>query len=498
MRRQRGYVTSLAAPLALLLVVVAVLQPSTTLAQTTATGQATTATVGNSTITYADIWAAEPSVTDGLLLIHQELRGTLFLYLEYDEPTLDATGVLSAGAGEFFSEFGDGNQEIVTIGGTTSIVDNVETRLSWQLYAVTQDSIPFGLLIAVDPTTLPGRAEVSWLLAPAGSFDLAMQAVLDTIDINRTGSPLSGMDPEDLAEDLEAFAEAGTSGPAAPEPVATSTPSTGGLTLPPLNPMTIAGAEETPAQPQETPAQLQETPVQPQETPVQSQETPAQTPGGLTLPPLNPAATVQPTEAPTQAQGGLTLPPIGGTSTAAPADVLANSATVAGTEIRYSNTWVLDTENSTPGEILFLDAADEPLQFFGFLAQENAGLEATTALAAFNDVYFDNIGASTVTELAMETAAPGKAWSLHQADIVGVPLLVLIYADTVSASGQVQFSLLAAAPDGMVDALTKAQASIQVGGASAFTGLDPSVVASRIGGSPVVMPLAVEISPRAA
>ncbi|HEV2127472.1 MAG TPA: hypothetical protein VGR22_02510 [Thermomicrobiales bacterium] len=486
MRRERGFTAALAVPLALLLVLIAVLQPSATLAQTTATGQVTTQTVGNSTITYSDVWVSEPSVPEGLLLIHQELRGTLFLYLEYDEPNLDATAVLSGGASEFFSEFGDGNQEIVTIGGTTSIVDNVETRLSWQLYAVTQDSVPFGLLIAVDPTMLPGRAEVSLLLAPAGSFDIAMQAVLDTIDVNGTGSPLSGMDPEDLAEDLEEFTqEAGPSGPAATEPGATSTPSTtGGLTLPPLNPTTIAAAEETPAQPQETPAQ--------------PQETPAQTPGGLTLPPLNPTATVQAAETPTQAPGGLTLPPLGGTSTAAPTGLLSGSATVAGMEIRYSDAWVLDTENSTPGEILFLDAADEPLQFFGFLAQENAGLEAATALAVFNDVYFDNIGASTVTELAMETAAPGKAWSLHQAEIAGVPLMVLIYADAVSASGQIQFSLLAAEPAGMVDALTEAKASIQVGGVPAFNELDPSMVASRLGGGPATTPLVVEAALRAA
>jgi hypothetical protein len=251
--------------LALLMAMAAIVQPAATMAQ------ATSQTVGSSTITPSADWAFQADISDSssAFYSHSQLSGTLFIYGEIADPTVtDADGALEDFATGFFGEFGDKNEALVTSGTLTSDPDT-----AWRLYSVDQSGIPYGMLVTGNIAKVPGSVVVSVLIGPAGSFDMAITAVQSGIDINGAGSPFAEFDAAQLNTALEGGAVPGTETPVAgtETPVAGTTPQ-GGLTLPPLN-STPAGTE---------------TPVATETQAATETAVAGTTPqGGLTLPPLN-------------------------------------------------------------------------------------------------------------------------------------------------------------------------------------------------------------------
>jgi hypothetical protein len=444
--------------LALALAIVAIAQPAATMAQSTVQGQSQT--IGSSTVTYGPNWQFDADISDAtsVFLSHASLSGTLFIYGQIaDAGVTDPALALEQFATGFFSQFGEKDEQLVTSGTLTS-----DPTTAWHLYSVTQSGIPYGMLITGNTTKVPGSVVTSVLLSPEGSFDLAIKAVQDEIDIDGAGSPFAEFDAAQISTTLEGGATTATTPAIGTTPAAGTTPATGttpagGLTLPPLTPATEPAIGTTPA--------TGTTPV--------TGTTPA---GGLTLPPLNPTTTPA---------AGTT--PVTGT-TPATGTTAGQSTTVAGATFTYNNRWIFDTANSEPDGRTFWDAADGSLTWFGYLPTSPEAGDAATALQSFNTRYFQN-DFEGVQQVTLEAISPTSAWSLTTATLSGLPVVVLSYADT-SHADQLRIQVLMSEQDKFQAALPDVQSSIQIDGAGVLAGVDPAAVTALLSGGapPAVTP----------
>jgi hypothetical protein len=202
--------------------------PPPTPATTPATaGRATTTQqVGTSTVTFTDTWAYVPEASSPpvLVLLHQELEGTTFIYGEIVDPTVtDVQVALDQFAALFTSEFDSGSSRLVTSG-------TIDQATGWRLYASTAAGVPVSTLITANVTAVPGSVILTALTVPVGSFDLGLVDAQTGIDVNGAGSPLASLDPAELAAVLEGG-----------QPISTSTPADAAATETAAGTLTIAG-----------------------------------------------------------------------------------------------------------------------------------------------------------------------------------------------------------------------------------------------------------------
>lgn len=422
MKRARGVRVTFATLLVLLTVLASVMQAA---AQTTTGQAASPQTAGTATISFDDSWEFDPEGADptSVFLVHRDIPTTMFMYGEIADPSITDPGMaIDQFAMGFFGSFGDQNQQ--ELAGEV-----VDPGNAWRLYSVNQAGIPFGMLTTANTSAVPGSVVIVMLIAPAGSFDLGISAVQQGIDVNGTGSPLAGFDPNELAALLESGGQTGQTG----APTETPT-STGGLTLPPL-------------------------------TTPEAGTTPTTTSGGLTLPPLNPTQDVQ--ETPTTATG----------TTGQGQSVVVNTATVA-----YGPNWTYEEASSTPNEIAFFSSANAPTTVFGYATTGDASGDAGLGLDQFNEGFFSSFGATNVQQVAREVLPSQIAYSLHTADRSGVPVVVLAYADVTSAPGEFRVQVLISEASNFDGELNSAMQSFQIDGVGAFNELDPAAISALLAG----------------
>jgi hypothetical protein len=426
MKRTRGPHVVLASLLMLTMALVSILQPAGALAQTTATGQATTTqTAGSASVSFTEVWEYDSSISDQetVFLSHRDLTGTLFIFGEIADQTItDPEVAIEQFTTGFFSEFGDGNQQVADNG----VVDQGTV---WRLYTVGQSGIPFGMLVTANTTAVPGSVVVSVLVSPEGSFDLAVSAAQEGIDVNGAGSPLASFTAADLQASLDGGGQA-----------------TGAVT--------------------QTPAATGTTP------------TPGST-GGLTLPPLNVTTT--------PATGGVTTPPAttpaAGTTTGQTQSVTVKTATVT-----YGPNWIYQEATSTPDELAFFSSATSETTLFGYAAVATSSTDAAGSLQQFNDGFFGSFGATNMQQVTLETLPSGLAYSLYTADQNGIPLAILAYADVTTMPGEFRVQILISPLDGFDAAMTDTKQSFQIDNVGAFNELDAAQLASLVGGGTTTTP----------
>ncbi len=452
MRHPSGARAMVASVLALVLAIVAIAQPVSAMAQ--ATGQTQTQTAGSATITFGPSWQYEADISDAdsAFLSHTSLQGSLFIHGEIPDPTVtDAALGLEQFATGFFSEFGDGDHQLVDSGTLTS-----NPATAWHLYTLNQNGIPYAALITGNITTVPGTFIADMLLAPTGSFPEAVDSANAEIDINGAGSPFAQFNGAQLETTLEGGTVPGTT-TTTETPVAGTTPA-GGLTLPPLGGTEAPVATETAVAGQTT------------ETPVAG-TTPA---GGLTLPPLGGTETPvagQTTETPVATETA-----VAGTTTGQGSSVVVNNVTVT-----TSGPWTYDESLSTPNEIAFYTHSGGPTTLFAFARTPSASTDAQGSLSQFNTGFFNSFGATNVQEVRIETLPSGHAWSLNTGDKDGTPIALLAYADVTTDPTEFRVQVILAPVSDFPVALPDAQASIQVDGQAAFAELDAATVLSLLG-----------------
>lgn len=455
MTRPRGARALVASLVALMLAVVAVAQPAAALAQTT--GQTQTQTAGSATITFGPTWQYEADISDAssAFLTHTQLQGTIFIHGEVPDPTVTDAGVgLEEFSTGFFSEFGDGDHQLVDSGTLTA-----DPATAWHLYTLSQSGMPYAALMVGNITNVPGTFLADMLLAPSSSFADAVDSANADIDINGAGSPFAQF----TGAELDGVIQGGGVVPQTETAVATETAGTGttpagGLTLPPL------GGTETPVTGQTTETAVSDT-------------TPA---GGLTLPPLGG------TETPVTGQ--TTETPVAGTATETPvttetavAGGQAGSVVVNGVTVSYGGPWTLNEASSTPDEIAFFTHAAGPTTMFAYARTASASSDAQMSLAQFNTGFFESFGATNVQEVTIETLPSGHAWSLNTGDKDGTPIALLAFADVLTDPTEFRVQIILAPVSDFPVALPDAQASIQVDGTPAFSELDSATVLSLLG-----------------
>ncbi len=434
MKRARSSRGVLASLFAVLFAVASLAQVGVATAQTTTTGQVTSPqTAGTATITFSDAWEYDPDISDSetAFLSHTSIANTLYIYGEIVDATVtDPETAIDQFATGFFGAFGDKNEQIVAN-------DTIDTDTVWRLYSVDQSGIPYGMLITANIAKVPGTVVVNVLLSPEGSFDLAVAATQSDIDINGTGSPVASFNGEDLATTLESGGTAtGTTATAA-----STTPTSGGLTLPPLNqtPTVAAGGE-----------------------------TPTQTTGGLTLPPLN--------QTPTQTTG------TGGQTPTAAAGTTGQTVTVNAATITYAGNWTYEEAQSTPDQIAFFSNSTSDTTIFGYAAVADSSGDVSSGLQEFNDGFFGSFGATNVQQLTLEALPSGKAYSLYTAEQGSTPVAVLAYADSTTVPGEFRVQILIVAASDFDAVLSDVRQSFQIDSTGAFTELDPAALSTLLGG----------------
>jgi hypothetical protein len=154
--------------------------------------------------------------------MHSTLKLTAFAYLETNE--VDTTNVdvaLDYFANGFAGAFDPGTAHVVASGATGDAT-------AWRLYAATASGVPAAYAVTANVTAQPGVALLSLLMAPSGSFDMALDAAGSGIQVDGQPVPIAAVDPAQLIAALEgdtdpAIAIPSPSGPMAP----VSTPATG-------------------------------------------------------------------------------------------------------------------------------------------------------------------------------------------------------------------------------------------------------------------------------
>lgn len=179
---------------------------------------------GASMVTYADTWEVQPDYTspDNVFLMHSKLQMTAFAYLETNE--VDTTNVdvaLDYFANGFSGAFDPGTAHVVASGVTGDAT-------AWRLYAATASGVPAAYAVTANVTARPGMAMLSLLMAPTGSFDMALDDAGSGIQIDGQPVPITAVDPAQLTAALEGDADSAIaipspSGPTTPVP----TPATG-------------------------------------------------------------------------------------------------------------------------------------------------------------------------------------------------------------------------------------------------------------------------------
>jgi hypothetical protein len=199
------------------------------------------------------------------------------------------------------------------------------------------------------------------------------------------------------------------------------------------------------------------------------------------------ASTAPDSLTPTPGPGGRGQSPRGGTITPAAETTptpttgsAGQSITVAGATISYSAQWVYDTVNSEPDSVTYFDAADGSGSWYGYLPFQPTTGDAAAQLTNFNTRYFQDIGATEVQQLTLEALSPTGAWALTTANLVGIPIVVLTYADTAT-DGALRVQMLYTPQTVDIAAkLSDVQGSIQIDGVPAFAGVDPAAVAALL------------------
>jgi hypothetical protein len=161
--------------------------------------QTSTYIAGSTTVTYSDSWKLEPefSPLSGVFLKHLSLKATAFGYVESNEfGTSDVEGLLEAFAVEFEGSFDAGSMHVVasgTAGSTTG----------WRLYVATTSGVPIALMITANTAAQVGVPQLSMLLSPVGSFDLAFEDARTGIQLDGLPSAASTLDLQQLLAALE-------------------------------------------------------------------------------------------------------------------------------------------------------------------------------------------------------------------------------------------------------------------------------------------------------
>lgn len=430
MNRSRGARAALATLLVVLAALVSAGQPTAAFGQTTG-GAASPQTAGTATVSFDETWVFDPEGAEpsSVFLMHRDIPMVMFMYGEVRDPSItDANMAIDEFTTGFFGSFGDQNQQVVAS-------DSHAQGGFWRLYAVSMDSIPLGMLVSASMTAVPGSVVVALLVAPEGSFDLAMTAVQDGIDVNGAGSPMDAFD----ATEISGLFQGGS-----PPPVSTETPtSTGGLTLPPLDPTPETGT------------------------------TPDTTRGGLTLPPLDPTATAE----------NQTTPPDSTGTTGQGQSLVVNTASVT-----YGPGWVYEEAISTPNEVAFFSNPSSQTTIFGYATVADASSDAALSLDQFNDGFFGTFGATNVQQVAREVLPSGRAYTLHTGDQGMTPVAILAYADVTTAPGEFRVQILIVAEPDFEGMLTSAMQSFQIDGAGAFSELDPAALVAVLAGGAATDP----------
>ncbi len=283
------------------------------------------------------------------------------------------------------------------------------------------------VLFVVDVTTTPGTGVIQALFAPPDQFGPGLDSVKQFFQVNGV-APFSDLDPAALVPLIS-----GTTA---------VTPTTG--PTPPAGP---------------TPSAFPRPPARP---PFGGTSTPAV----VTTP--TPAAVV------------MSTPTVG---------IASQSLTVAGATITYSAGWVLDTANSVTDSVAYFDAADGSGSWFGYRPVQPTAGDAAIELGTLTTGFLQNIGATEVQQLTLVPLSSTSAWALTTAKLSGVPIVVLIFADTATA-GQVRIQMLfSTEPAALAATLTNAQAGIQIDSVGTFTGVDPAAVAALLGSGAVTTPV---------
>lgn len=195
----------------------------------TAQGQ-TTQPAGSSLVSFTSAWELQTDFTtpDNVFLRHATLKNTAFVYFETDEvPTTSSDAALEAFASSFTGVFDPGTVHVVASGVT-------EDATAWRLYAATVSGIPAGFAITANVSAQPGTALMSLLMAPAGSFDLALEDVRGGIQVDGLPAPLAALDPAQLMAALE-----GDANPAIAFPSPETAPTTPGAAQPSAGPPVV-------------------------------------------------------------------------------------------------------------------------------------------------------------------------------------------------------------------------------------------------------------------
>jgi hypothetical protein len=173
--------------------------------------------VGASTVSFGDPWElrSEYSTFENVFLMHATMQAVAFVYSE----TADVnTSLVEATLEDFTAVIRDSHDP-----GSLHVVASgiVGTTTAWRLYAGTVSTIPAASLITADLSAVPGKAALTLLTAPSGSFDMALDDARRAIQLNGRELPIASLDPAQLDAALEGDAD-----PAVPFPSPATGPNT--------------------------------------------------------------------------------------------------------------------------------------------------------------------------------------------------------------------------------------------------------------------------------
>lgn len=202
--------------------------------------------------------------------------------------------------------------------------------------------------------------------------------------------------------------------------------------------------------------------------------------------PVTPAPGTTPVAGTTPATG--TTPGAPPTPTT-PGISLDQSAIVGSDTIAYGGEWTLDPANSSLEIATFQTTLDPRIVFsYGQGPDRISGGDAQLAIPILDPpTAFDAVNAQ---QLASEVLPSGRAYALYTWDRAGAAEVALFVVDVTATPGTVRMQILFAPPDLFVSSLTSVQQSFLINGEAPFAELDPSTLATLIGGGTAVTPTA--------
>ncbi len=173
-------------------------------------------TAGDSTVTVLDTWTfqSDYSTPSSVFFSHANLKITAFAYIE--TPTIGGGDVDAA-----LDEFAMGSTDSFDPGTTHVVLSGVTGGATgWRLYMTMASGVPTTFLLTANLSAQPGTSQLTLLMAPAGSFDLAFADARDGIQIDGQPVAFAGLDLDLLVTAIE---EDATSTTVATSPAAAPT-----------------------------------------------------------------------------------------------------------------------------------------------------------------------------------------------------------------------------------------------------------------------------------